>query len=95
MKYQTTDLAKYHSILGWVLFLSATPASFAVQTTGAGPAVFNPESFRPYVAAFNKADRESVANYIPNAVAWDWMAKNVPLLDCPDKDIEEIYYFRW
>ena len=95
MKYQTTGIVKYHSILGWVVFLSATPAGFAVQTTGAGPAVLNPESFQPYVATFNKADRESVAYYIPNAGAWDWMAKNVPLLDCPDEDLEEIYYFRW
>jgi len=25
----------------------------------------------------------------------DWIAKNVPLFECPDKQIQEIYYFRW
>jgi len=57
--------------------------------------VLRPDAFRHYVEAFNRTDRETVVNHIPNAAAWDWMAENVPLLDCPDKDIEEIYYFRW
>jgi predicted GH43/DUF377 family glycosyl hydrolase len=24
-----------------------------------------------------------------------WIAANVPLFECPDKDLQEIYYFRW
>lgn len=26
---------------------------------------------------------------------WSWFASNIPLLDIPDKGLEEIYYFRW
>ena len=44
---------------------------------------------------FNRLDREHVATYIPNAAAADWMAANIPRFDCPDKDLEEIYHFRW
>ena len=28
-------------------------------------------------------------------VDWQWFERNVPLLDVPDKQLEEIYYFRW
>ncbi len=61
----------------------------------AGAAVLKPETFRHYVDAFNRNDRETVINHIPNAKAWDWLTQNVPLFECPDPDLEEIYYFRW
>ena len=32
---------------------------------------------------------------VDHGVRHDWMAKNVPRFDCPDKEIEEIYHFRW
>ena len=54
-----------------------------------------PDTFRHYVENFNRLDRETVATHIHNAAAWDWMAENIPLFECPDKDLEEIYYFRW
>ncbi len=66
-----------------------------VSGARAGAAVLKPETFRHYVDAFNRNDRETVVNHIPNASAWDWLGKNVPLFECPDQDLEEIYYFRW
>ncbi len=48
-----------------------------------------------YVHRFNADDDEQVINLVPNAAALDWMEANVPLFDCPDKTIEEIYYYRW
>ena len=51
--------------------------------------------FRPYVDRFNAEDTEDVYNLIPNAVAFDWMASNVPLFDCPDETIRQTYYYRW
>jgi hypothetical protein len=69
--------------------------SGASQAATAGFAVLKPEECRHYVANFNRLDPETVVNHIPNATVWEWMAGNVPLLDCPDKEIEEIYYFRW
>jgi hypothetical protein len=52
-------------------------------------------SFKHYIDTFNRNDNETVANYIPNTSAWEWMNQNVPFFECPDKEIEEIYYFRW
>lgn len=59
------------------------------------PAVLRAEAFRHYVETFNVNDRELYRQFIPNAVAWDFLKTNVPLFECPDQDLEEIYYFRW
>ena len=48
-----------------------------------------------YVNEFNANDNEYYIQDIPNEKALDWMSKNIPLIDIPDKTIEEIYYFRW
>ncbi len=48
-----------------------------------------------YAEAFNAMDDESVATDIPNSLSSEWMRANVPLFDCPDKDLERTYYFRW
>jgi len=26
---------------------------------------------------------------------WDWFVENIPFLDCPDKEIQTTYYYRW
>lgn len=65
------------------------------EKDGPRPLVLQPDAFRHHVETFNRHDRETVVQAIPNASAWTWMRHNVPLLDCPDKDISEIYYFRW
>lgn len=48
-----------------------------------------------YVEAFHQTDQETVSQLIPNREAARWLAENIPLLDCPDPELEEIYYFRW
>lgn len=58
-------------------------------------AVLKPEVFAPYVARFNAMEDENITNTIPNAVARDWMQKEIPLFQCPDREVEEMYYFRW
>ena len=65
----------------------------AAETPGA--AVLRPENFKHYVDAFNEKDQELYAQYVPNSAAWEFLRENIPLFECPDKDVEEIYYFRW
>ena len=48
-----------------------------------------------YVENFNTHDDEIVATYIPNSQAFEFLAANIPKFECPDKQMEEIYYFRW
>lgn len=44
---------------------------------------------------FNAFDEEAAVTFIGNDQAIEWMTRQVPLLDCPDEDIERTYYFRW
>lgn len=53
------------------------------------------DKIKGYVASFNAFDNEAVINNIANKDSYEWMVDNVPYLDCPDEDIEKIYYFRW
>lgn len=57
--------------------------------------VLNPESFKHYIDSFNVNDQELYPQYIPNSQSWKFLSENIPLLDCPDKMIEQTYYFRW
>ena len=63
--------------------------------TLATPIILNPSSYRNMVEAFNQSDTELTTNAVPNSRAWEWMKENIPWFDCSDKDIQEIYYFRW
>ncbi len=53
------------------------------------------DKVQAYVQEFNNNDSEAVINKIPNKDAYVWMMANIPLLDCPDREIEQTYYFRW
>ena len=56
----------------------------------------NPKTLlEDYVRRFNDCDEEPYKNAIPNDAAEDFLVKNIPYFACPDKDIEQIYYFRW
>lgn len=57
--------------------------------------ILQADTFRQVVEDFNKNDRELYQGYYPNAVAWDFLKQNIPLLECPDAEIQRIYYFRW
>ena len=72
-----------------------SPEALVPAGTFGKPAVLNAETYRHYVDTFNQNDNQLYAQHIPNAAAWDFLKDNIPLLDCPDGDIEEIYYFRW
>jgi len=53
------------------------------------------EKLRAYVEAFNRGDRELYPQHVPNAEAFAFLRDNVPRFECPDREIEEIYHFRW
>ncbi|MCF7973310.1 MAG: glycoside hydrolase [Phycisphaerae bacterium] len=59
------------------------------------PLILDAQDFKHHVDRFNTMEDEPVVNAIPNARAWSWMQANVPLFECSDKDLEEIYYYRW
>jgi hypothetical protein len=50
---------------------------------------------KEYVNRFNELDNELDIQLIRNSEAADFLIGNIPRFECPDKQLEEIYYFRW
>ena len=50
---------------------------------------------RSYIDKFNINDQEIYTQLFENKDAFSFLSEQIPLIDCPDKEIEEIYYFRW
>ena len=73
-----------------MLLAAAFVAAYAVQAAPVGV-----KTLEKYVARFNAEDEELYTNSIPNAAAEKFLAANAPLFECPDKEIERTYYFRW
>ena len=74
-------------LLYFVLFFC--PAFLNAQT------VLKTGDFKHYIDEFNQNDIEYYHNFISNNDSWAFLSKEIPLLDCPEKDLERIYYFRW
>ncbi|MCR5394627.1 MAG: exo-alpha-sialidase [Bacteroidales bacterium] len=84
---------------------SATPireARWAISNVEAKPsqgaqtsAMLHWNNYQHYVDYFNTMEDEHVVQAIPNSESAQWMERNIPLFDCPDKQVEEMYYYRW
>jgi hypothetical protein len=60
------------------------------------------DEFRHYIEKFNLQDTLDLhvdvipdTRMITNRETWDFLAANIPFFECPDKEIEEVYYYRW
>jgi hypothetical protein len=58
-------------------------------------AVLQPKPFADYIERFNATDAEIVTNHISNRESWAWLRDNIPFFECPDREVEQTYYFRW
>jgi hypothetical protein len=58
-------------------------------------AVLKPGAFAHHIEYFNKMEDENVTNLISNAKSWEWLRENVPAFECSDREVEEMYWFRW
>ena len=78
-----------------VLFGTIAPFSTANASSTSEKTVLTPDIFAPYLEQFNSEDRETYFQAYPNAKASEFLSKNIPLFECPDKELEQTYYFRW
>lgn len=85
------DVAARWLVLPLLLGLSGSGLPVAAATV----AVLSADRFRHYVEQFNAQDEELYRQHIPNAAAWEFLSQNIPLFECPDKELELTYYFRW
>jgi hypothetical protein len=67
----------------------------AGSSYGQSKAVLTTEQLRRSVEYFNAIDTETVKNYVPNEQAFSWLSRNIPLFECPDTLLQNIYYYRW
>jgi len=77
-------------VLMCLVGLPASPCSY-----GGNFGVLKSAAFAQHIEAFDAQDAESVTNAIPNAQSWTWLERNIPFFECPDAEVEEMYYFRW
>jgi hypothetical protein len=74
------------------LLISLLPVGYAAS---AKPAVLSASDYQRHVDYFNRMEDENIAQAVPNAQAWDFLQKNIPLFACPQDNFEQLYYFRW
>ncbi len=81
----------------WSILVAAAALVPGTGRTEAWPhgCVLRPDTFKHYIDQFNHDDEDLYSQYISNEHAWTFLRENIPLFDCPDKDIERTYYFRW
>ncbi len=58
-------------------------------------ALLSYDDYAHYAEYFNSMEDENIVTDIPNSQSSEWMSKNIPLFDCPNKDFEQMYYYRW
>jgi len=73
------------------VFTALLPAVFGSETS----AILKPASFAHYLEHFNSMEDENVTNFISNADSAGWLNKEIPFFECTDREVEEMYYFRW
>ena len=69
--------------------------SQATQKIATPFAIVDGAKVRRWFDSFAATDDELYTNAIPNAVAANWALSNIPRFECPDREIERTYYFRW
>jgi len=55
--------------------------------------VLQPANFQHYFVEFTNEEQQMLGT--APSLPWNWFVKNIPWLDIPDKEMEQIYYFRW
>jgi len=59
------------------------------------PVLPGDDLIQEYVDSFNSTDNELFTNEFPNDRAAEFLKANIPVFECPDKELEKTYYFRW
>lgn len=77
-----------------IIFLT-TLCFFSVSDDICSQNILNFKLLERYVDDFNSHDNETHIQHVPNSEAYSFLSNNIPLFECPDKNIERAYYFRW
>ena len=88
--------------LKYLASLLFTLISFNSFSQNEGEPVLKKSDFKHYIDKFNSQDTLNLhfnavpgTTMIPNEDTWNFLEANIPFFECPDRDIEEVYYYRW
>ena len=76
-----------------IFLRSCSNRKFNIQSSK--NSIINENLLKEYVEKFNKNDNELYKQHINNKKAYNFLLENIPIIEIPDKVIEENYYFRW
>ena len=83
------------SVNKYIFLCFSVLALTAGCTSGRKTTILGDDILTGYVSQFNQQDDELYIQTFSNAQAEAFLKENIPLFECPDKELEEIYYFRW
>ena len=88
-----------HKYLAVIFFTLITLNSFSQN---GGELVLKRSDFKHFIEKFNGQDTLDLhfnavpgTKMISNADTWNFLQANIPFFECPDQEIEEVYYYRW
>ena len=92
-----TLLCQYNLIL--LLFVFGFHFAFSQSSE---ELILKKSNFKHYIEKFNLQDTLDLhfnavpgTTMIPNGETWNFLEANIPFFECPDQDVEEVYYYRW
>lgn len=91
---QTDDMPGADGVDPEAVFRIANFKSCTADADG-GAAILRYDDFSHYAGYFNSMEEENIAQAIPDSESSEWMRRNIPLFECPDRDMEEMFYYRW
>jgi hypothetical protein len=78
-----------------ILLIAALGLLGFLSSASAAPGVLTLDRLAHCVQYFNSMEDQNVTNFIPDAQSLEWLRAEIPLFDCPDPEIEQMYYYRW
>lgn len=91
---QTQDMPRADEQDPQAVFAIADVVTSSADSDNAN-AVLRYDDYAHYAEYFNTMEDENIVTDIPNSQSSEWMSRNIPLFDCPDKQMEEMFYYRW
>lgn len=78
-----------------LIITSILLSSSTIEKKSFRATILKPDDYKHYVDYFNEMEDENIVQAISNSESWEWMKENIPLFDAPQKNFEEMFYYRW
>jgi len=88
-------MEKYTLLVIVVIFLVISSCTQKRSETTIEKGILKWDRFSHYIETFNNSDDELYQQFIPNDRSGAFLKNNIPYFECPDKELEKNYYFRW